>query len=188
MVFGASFVGAQGDLPGNEDVWVSGFPRASGSQPVVVGGDVAVVPQQPEPDASTEAAHDFVEWLVTSEAMTEWGRHDRGFLAPNLESPIRQSEEPEDDVRRVLTSQLVDEDPLLLPDGPRPFLFDLSDNQLTIRDGDDQHRVWRDFTRFFRKVTAGPRTAEQGAIAELMGGLERYYEQSRQLDESQCPA
>lgn len=167
--FGPSFVAGAGDeLPRNHRLWVAGFPALPEGNPLIVGGDFAVVPAA-SGDCTAGAA--FVRWLTGEEAMERWSERDSGFLTPNAESPyaidepVRRGEW--EDVRILLTT--------LIRPGPDDLLhFDLSDGQFSAANGGDPRGAWDVLERFFEDVTSDPSDLEC-ALDRAIDGLEAEY-------------
>jgi hypothetical protein len=172
MVFGPSFLqGPMGNLDESVNATPRGFPALPAGQPLVVGGDFAVVLAPASGQCSDAlAAHDFVDWLTDSEAMAQWARRDRGFLTPNSLSPHLESAEPpppaEENVRSLLTTAL------RTPRDQRLY-FDLSDDQFGADKG-DARAVWDTFGRFFQDVTGGA-VSRTCAIDQVIADLEAEY-------------
>jgi alpha-glucoside transport system substrate-binding protein len=153
LAFGPSFVAGEADeLAPNHDLWVAGFPRLSEGNPLIVGGDFAVVPRSPDDgcDEDTDGPQ-FVAWLTGDEAMRAWGRSDGGFLTPNRDSPHARQEPVRrgewEDVRIWLTYGLRH---------PRNGLhFDLSDDRLGVVSEGDARESWDILHTFFEDVTSG---------------------------------
>ena len=105
-----------------------GFPTVGDRQPVVVGGDAAVVLHD------SPAGHELVEWLTRPESFRPWIQ-DGGFLTPNAQVTA-------DDYPAGFTRSLV-------PEIHTPTLrFDLSDRlpgALSGRDGVGSWLVLQDF-------------------------------------------
>jgi hypothetical protein len=163
-VFAPSFLAGQEDLYQDDRFWVFGFPSVSAQAPRIVGGDVAVVPRQPDGNV---VGDDFVDWLTSGSAMRRWSEADPGFLTPNLQSPYVAADADADDVHVWLTSQL------LTPQSN--LLFDLSDDRLAAINQHDPHGSWDIFADFFADVTSD-NVDEQAAIDEVISRLEAEYD------------
>jgi ABC-type glycerol-3-phosphate transport system substrate-binding protein len=104
------------------------FPAVTGLQPVVVGGDAAVVLHD------SPAGHELVEWLTRPGSFHPWRQHG-GFLSPNEDVTV-------DDYPPGFTRSLV-------PEIHTPTLqFDLTDRlpgALSGRDGVGSWLVLQDF-------------------------------------------
>lgn len=173
LVFGPSFLQEQFDrLAQPVEATPVSFPYLNGRQPLVVAGDFAVVL---EPAGAAEcsdalAAQDLVDWLTDTEAITRWGRLDRGYLTPNHLSPLRPEAHPDDDegVRSILTRALNRP-----PEGV--LHFDLSDDQFGSTAEGDARAIWGTFYRFFEQVTAGDDAAIDCAVKQVIVELEAEY-------------
>jgi alpha-glucoside transport system substrate-binding protein len=175
LVFGPSFLKEQFDrLARPVAATPVSFPMLPGGRrPLVVAGDFAVVL---EPAGSGEcsgalAAQAFVDWLTDTEAITRWGRLDRGYLTPNNLSPLRPDADPQpppdEGVRSILTGALNKP-----PAGG--LHFDLSDDQFGAAAEGDARAIWDTFDRFFHAVTGGAVSTEC-AVDQAMVEIEAEY-------------
>jgi ABC-type glycerol-3-phosphate transport system substrate-binding protein len=172
VMFGPSFLAGPVDTgqEGNFRLYPFGFPLLRGGRPLVVGGDVAVVPEQPDSSNTEAEAKAFVEWLTNEEAIEIWSQADRGYLTPNERSRHQQDAEPppdnEDNVRVWLTYQL--------RHPPGDLHFDLSDDQFSVADESEPHGSWRVLAELFEDVTTGRRSSDC-AIDRAIERLEAEY-------------
>jgi ABC-type glycerol-3-phosphate transport system substrate-binding protein len=195
VAFGPSFLANQID---EGQLYPFGFPAVDGRRPLVVGGDIAVVPTDAPHPTGAQA---FVRWLTDAEAIDEWGDVDDGYLTPNVNSPYIVEDEDdlpppdnEDNLRVYLTHQLR-HPPHQLDDSPGgacageeadgDLLFDLSDDQLSIRNEGNPHRNWDLFAAFFDDVTRG-RTSQSCAIERAIQRLQDEYEGAERWRPAPC--
>ena len=87
-----------------------GFPAVGDRQPVVVGGDAAVVLHD------SPAGHELVEWLTRPESFRPW-LQDGGFLSPN--GQVTADDYPPG-FTRSLVPEIQSPDPALRPLRPAP--------------------------------------------------------------------
>jgi ABC-type glycerol-3-phosphate transport system substrate-binding protein len=127
-----------------------GFPAVGDRQPVVVGGDAAVVLHD------SPAGHELVEWLTRPESFRPW-LQDGGFLSPNGQVTA-------DDYPPGFTRSLV-------PEIQSPTLrFDLSDRLPGVFSGRDGVGSWLVLQDFFADVTVSSPDVT-GAIDRAVGRL-----------------
>jgi alpha-glucoside transport system substrate-binding protein len=178
VMFAPSFLaGPIEELPGDVRLYPFGFPALTGSRsgegvrPLVVGGDVAMVPAPSEGCGRATLAVDLVRWLTGRDATELWSEQDPGFLTPNDNTPHRIDGETapdnEDLVREYLTYQL--------RHPPADGLhFDLSDDQFAAANQDDPRGTWQMFAAYFGDVTRG-RVARDEAVDCAIARLEAEY-------------
>ncbi|GAA4682918.1 ABC transporter substrate-binding protein [Phytohabitans rumicis] len=134
---------------GAEDPRTFRFPGFGGRQPLVVGGDAAVVLRD-SPDG-----RDLVDWLTGPDAFAPWIANG-GYLSPNLSIPVQRYPQ------RTFVAEIRNPG-----DG---FLFDLSDQMPGSLTGFDGQGVWKILQDFFAAVTArdaDPRGAVDDAVHAL---------------------
>lgn len=172
VMFGPSFLAERVEegQEGNLRLYPFHFPELAEGRPIVVGGDIAVIPEQPG-RSTTAVAEGFVRWLTGEEALRVWSETDQGYLTPNEKSPHKQDAEPppdnEDNLRVWLTFQLRH---------PRDDVlhFDLSDDQFALADESDPNGSWEVFEQFFVDVTEG-QLGNDCAVRRAVDRLEAEY-------------
>lgn len=187
LVFHPSFLASQVDeLYRDGAVRAFRFPGLPSRDLAVVGGDVAVVPEQDD----SSAGRLLVTWLTRESTMTTWSEADPGYIVPNWSSRHAARPQPGDtDVRQWLTHYH-----LLTSVTPGPddqVLFDLSDDQFAVGRDErgqvvyDDRTTWEIFRRFFDDITqrsASPETA----ITRAINALEAEYTEAP-LGPEDCP-
>jgi alpha-glucoside transport system substrate-binding protein len=176
LAFGPSFLAGQvGGLDNGDDLTYFGYPAVSGNPPpVVVGGDVAVIPRQPSGDEAKGS--DLVDWLMDQVAIRRWTELDPGYLTPNAESPFLVDDPArslDDESLRPFLTQL-----LRAPGGG--LHFDLSDQFGAVNEG-EPGGASEVFFDFFQDVTANPPVP--GAVDRAIGRLESEARGQSQLDD-----
>ncbi|GAA5202260.1 ABC transporter substrate-binding protein [Rugosimonospora acidiphila] len=148
MVFEADFVQAYAAPfrePGTPEPQTFRFPSVNGVQPLVVGGDAAVVLH------GSPRGQDLVQYLVDAQSFEPWIKAG-GYLSPNLGvSPDRYP----DTLRRRLAQEMRD---------AKVLRFDLSDRLVGSFTGADGVGIWRILQDFFRAVTA--RNADRAGVID----------------------
>jgi hypothetical protein len=126
------------------------FPAVGDRQPVVVGGDAAVVMHD------SPAGHELVEWLTRPDSFRPWLKNG-GFLAPNAQ--VTAADYPPGFTRS------------LVPEIHTPTLrFDLSDRLPGAFSGRDGVGSWLVLQDFFADVSA-PSPDVADAIDRAVGRL-----------------
>ncbi len=174
LAFGPSFLaGRVALLPddGPDVVRYFPYPAVNGNDPpVVVGGDVAVVPRQPE--GGEEKGHDLVRWLTDQVATRRWTELDPGYLTPSDQSPYVVDAGGRNDLRLYLTA--------LLRDPPGGLRFDLTDQFGAVSDGEPAGAS-QVFYDFLRTVSEDPSLIPE-ATDEVIERLEAEARGESQID------
>lgn len=169
VMFGPSFLAGRVDAGQRKRTRLHpfGFPTLPDGRPLVVGGDVAVVPREAEDSVAGQA---FVGWLTNDDATRRWSEADPGYLTPSSTSHHLLNElrppDNEERVREYLTYKLRHPEDELH--------FDLSDDQLSIADPEDPHRNWWLFVQFFGDVVTG-RVSRSCAVDRAVARFEAAY-------------
>jgi alpha-glucoside transport system substrate-binding protein len=157
------------------DVGVFPFPVVDGDghgivteqvqRPVVVGGDIAVLPQP----ASTEAL-DLVGKLASAQAPLQWIRTYGGFIAANQNTPVSAYSDALRPLAQVAQPLAPDPPPPgELP--PLPTVFGLADQLGALGGRDGLWRVLQDFLAAVGRGTAVPEAA--WTAAKRLNDLDR---------------
>lgn len=153
MAFAPSIVAG---LP-SDNLKPIGFPGHDASRrPLVVGGDIAVVPVQPGRSCDDLlGAKRLVDLLTSHEAISLWSQADGGYLTPNEGSPfVEDSGRQGDDLRELLTAYLrLDREGEPLSDDD-PVYFDLSDNRFSVPELGGSQASSAFMAQFYADVTS----------------------------------
>jgi ABC-type glycerol-3-phosphate transport system substrate-binding protein len=167
LVFEADFVATQADgflddTPGAERLVPFRFPSPTERRPLVVGGDVAVVPR------GSDAGLELVEWLTDPgvDAFKPW-REEGGYLSPHLGVPLEKYPELE---RRLVAE---------IREPAEGFQFDLSDLLPGEMNGAEGVGSWRVLQDFFAQVTE----TDPDVTAAIEEAVEDLNEQARRVTE-----
>jgi hypothetical protein len=148
-------------------------------QPIVVGGDLAVV------RAGSTRGLELVDWLTGREALKVWVTKD-GYLTPNsavecdddlIDAPRYLCYDRDQRLQRFVGAEIAGSaDPETRPTGVEPggnldLRFDLSDLLSRTLTGTDGRGSWRFMARFFRDVTEGRDLDD--AVADVVGRFDR---------------
>jgi len=159
--------------PGDPQPEFFPFPAPAaveGEQPLVVGGDAAVLLND------SQGAADLLAWLTEPDSFAPWMAAG-GFLIPNQKA--HDAHRYHDPLQRRLAQQLLD------ATEPR---FDLSDLLSGTLGGADGQGSWRFLQDFFLAATQ-PRAERQRVVAEVtarFSAAARHYEGSKSLDRHAC--
>ncbi len=168
-----------------------GFPGHDASRrPLVVGGDIAVVPVQPGRSCDDLlGAKRLVDLLTEPEAISLWSQADGGYLTPSENPPfVDESGREGDDLRELLTAYLrLDSEGEQLSDDD-PVYFDLSDNRLSVPELGGSQASSAFMAQFHADVTSHRvrRTAVDWLVTQLASAYRGRVPDGRQSDLPSC--